>query len=89
MWTLGIETQNLCGIPELQAYSKAVWLRRFSDYQVGRQECHGPVGGHGDIHQKDSYHETAVSLSHWSGVELGYMRMRVSAGVHVYKPTLF
>lgn len=61
---LGIETQNLCGIPKLQAYSKAIWLGRFSDYQVGRQECHSPVGGHGDIHQKDSYHETAVSLPH-------------------------
>lgn len=85
MRALETETQNLCGILELQAYSKAIWLGRFSDYQVGRQECHGPVGGHGDIHQKDNYHETAVCLSHWSGVELGY--------VHVFefvqKPKLF
>lgn len=62
MWALGIETQNPCGIPELQT-----WLGRFSDYQIGRQECHGPMGGHGDIHQKHSSRETAVSLSHWRG----------------------
>lgn len=89
MWAPGIETQNLCGIPELQTYSKAIWLGRFSDYQMGRQKCHGPVGGHGDNLQKRSSRETAVSLSHWKGMELGYLCMHVSADVRVYKPKLF
>lgn len=88
MRALGIETQNLCGIPELQTYSKAIWLGRFSDYQMGKQECHGPVGGHGDIHQKHSSRETAVSLFPWRGTEPGCVCMRVSEDEHVYKPKL-
>lgn len=40
------------------------------------------MGGHGDIHQKDSYHETAVSLSHWSSSELGYVNVHVGVDMH-------
>lgn len=40
------------------------------------------MGGHGDIHQKDSYHETAVSLSRWSGSELGYVNVHVGVDMH-------
>lgn len=47
------------------------------DFQIitwGRQQGRNvtaSVGGHRGIHQKDSYHETAASLSHWNGAELG------------------
>lgn len=87
----GTETQNLCGIPESQAYRKAIWLRRFSDNQVGRQECHGPVGGHGTFIKKTSTMKPKSVFPTGWGVELGCVRVCVCVCVHlhVYEPKLF
>lgn len=50
------------------------------------------MGGHGDIHQKDSSHEITVSISHWNGAELRFVLMPVCVGgwgdKHAYKPKL-
>ena len=82
MWALGTETQNLGGIPESQAYLRTIWFGRFSHYQVGKTGMSRPLGGHGDIHQKDSYHETAVSFP--TGVVESWGMCRcMGVGMHV------
>lgn len=85
MWAPGIETQNPCGFPELQAYSKATWLWRFSDYHVGkagRQECHGLCGwtqGHSSKRQLPWNRSLPFPLE-WR--RAGYVHVRVHVCGH-------
>ena len=91
MRTLAIETQNLRGIPELQVYSKAICLGRFSDYQVGKAGMSRPLWvDMGTSIKKIATMKPQSPFPTGAAQSWGmWMCMWVWTCTHAYKPKLF